>query len=182
MNSSDFLKIHDIALAQVIEPNVEYYYRNICRWYSEKFHTPLHIVETELQPSYVLKHYYEVGFGQMKSEELDSAIFKAVNPDFEEDTEEDIQNFIKQVTEEAKSKQKKSNNLKEQQSLESQTKSSDNSNIETVTRVYDELPPPEAGSDPDDIMDSTPRLSDQGEGDIQKPSDPDLDQYDDWDF
>jgi hypothetical protein len=179
VNSSDFLKIHDIALAQVIEPNTEYYYRNICRWYSEKFHTPLHVVETELQPSYVLRHYYEVGFSQMKDEELDSALFKAVNPEHEEDTEEDIQNFIKQVVEEAKSKQKKSDNKKEPQSLES--KPSDNSDIETVTRVYDELPPPEAGSDPDDIVDSTPVLSEQEEG-TKEPSDPDLDQYDDWDF
>jgi len=96
MKSEDFLRIHDIALADTLRPDFQYYYRSICRWYSKHFNTPLHVVHG-LGPAFVLQNYYEATMAQIEEEELDKLIFKALNPETDEDEEEDIQDFIKLV-------------------------------------------------------------------------------------
>jgi len=57
-----------IALRNVIRSDAHYGYRYICRWYSEKFSTPLHMVET-LPISEVLLAYYECHYENLKEEE-----------------------------------------------------------------------------------------------------------------
>jgi primosomal protein N' len=146
MNSSDFIKIHDIALAETLTPSLEYHYRSICRWYSEKYHTPLHIVERDLSPQYVLSHYYESQISHMEEEDVETLIAKALDPDWDEDEEEDIKDFINMIEQEDKARLKRSGNKKQSVSEPSGT-----SDVPPVTRTYDELPPPEAGSDPDDV-------------------------------
>ena len=47
-----------LALDAVVRPDWNAVYRQICREYSRKFHTPLHVVE-ELPHIDVLTHYYE---------------------------------------------------------------------------------------------------------------------------
>jgi hypothetical protein len=159
MKPSDFLKIHDSALVDTLEPDMTYHYRSICRWYSEKFHTPLHTVENELPPIYVLRHYYESNFSTMEEEDMERLIFKALNPDWNEDEEEDIQDFIDMVEKEDKARQSKSTNKK--QSIEGKSKPSGTSSVGSVTRTFDEPPPPEAGSDPDSTLGPTPVIGDE---------------------
>lgn len=58
-----------LALHAVIsdDPAPDYSLRRVFRWYSEKFHTPLHLVE-ELPVHDILQHYYEATFEDMAAE------------------------------------------------------------------------------------------------------------------
>lgn len=58
-------QLHLIALAAVEEPTWKDQYRGICRWYSREFHTPLKVVEEELDQLHVLMHYYEDSFEKL---------------------------------------------------------------------------------------------------------------------
>lgn len=159
MNSSDFLKIYDIALASVLEPDVDFHYRSICRWYSEHFHTPLHVVEKELPIQYVVKHYYEAQISSAEEEEIEAMIEKSLNPDWNQDEEEDIQRFIEEVEREEKIKK---SGIKKQEKESSKGKSEASGALEAkVEKTYEEPPPPEADSDPDSFMDLTSVLGDQ---------------------
>ena len=60
--------IQILAIQAVEEPDWEASYRDICREYARKFNTPLHIVEEELPVEYVLTHYYESLFGDLRQE------------------------------------------------------------------------------------------------------------------
>lgn len=55
----DIRDIQILAIKSAEQPDWGDIYRTICREYSEKYHTPLHIVENELDQEYVLSHYYE---------------------------------------------------------------------------------------------------------------------------
>jgi len=61
-------KIQIIALANVDDPDAKAEYRRICRWYSTKFFTPLHVVEYDLPIEYVLTHYYETIFSEKRDD------------------------------------------------------------------------------------------------------------------
>jgi hypothetical protein len=142
LNSSDFVRIHDIALAETLEPGFQYYYRSICRWYSEHFHTALHAVH-QLSPAFVLQNYYEATMANIEEEDLDALIFKALNPDTDQDSEEEIQDFIKMV--EAEDKKKRG----------TQSSSQDKPSDTPVVRTYnDELPEDSEGDTGLDALDS----------------------------
>lgn len=47
------------AIESAISPSLESIWRSRCRLYSQKYHTPLHIVEDELDPLRVLGALYE---------------------------------------------------------------------------------------------------------------------------
>jgi hypothetical protein len=47
------------AIHSAIEPSLESIWRIKCRAYSEKFHTPLHVVMNDLDPSFILQSLYE---------------------------------------------------------------------------------------------------------------------------
>lgn len=70
----DLQTIQRIALYDVEKGGWEYTYRKICRWYSQTFSTPLHIVEMDLLQEDVLQHYFENQIEKMKgaAEELDA--------------------------------------------------------------------------------------------------------------
>lgn len=55
-----------LALHSVEYPTYEDSYRAICRWFSKEFSTPLKEVE-EMADEYVLKHYYEHTYGEIKN-------------------------------------------------------------------------------------------------------------------
>lgn len=57
-----------MALAAVENRPWEYTYRFICRWFSQTYATPLQTVEYDLDPEYVLQHYYEFSFSQQIKE------------------------------------------------------------------------------------------------------------------
>lgn len=165
MNSSDFLKIHDMALAEILEPSFQYYYRNVCRWYSKEFHTPLHLVHT-LPPFFVLQNFYEANLASLDEDDLDSLVFKALNPGVDQESEEEIQEFIDMIEREDEKKQKarlaKSGIKPEKESLEGDPGEipSDES---MVVRTYDEAIPPEAGLEDSESSDSTSPTFDENE-------------------
>lgn len=64
----DFYKsLRILALAEVVkeEPGSAYSIRQVFRWYSEKFHTPLHLVD-ELPLHDVMQHYFESNYEKLK--------------------------------------------------------------------------------------------------------------------
>jgi hypothetical protein len=52
------IRVHAYADVVAGKPTHDYSLRSIFRWYSEKFHTPLHLVE-DLPVYDVMQHYYE---------------------------------------------------------------------------------------------------------------------------
>jgi hypothetical protein len=65
----DFSKLRLIATSDAIEQSLEYYWRRVCRDYSQRFHTPLHVVEGDLSPAYVFRHVVEEQYDRIMDEE-----------------------------------------------------------------------------------------------------------------
>lgn len=65
-----FTAIRLRALKAVVQPDQEYFYRRIMRWYSKTFFTPLAQVE-DLPVEDVLQAYYEEEFANMSPEDLE---------------------------------------------------------------------------------------------------------------
>jgi hypothetical protein len=65
MDSETFRAIQVLALQAIEDPQYEDFYRSVCRWFSEKFSTSLPTVE-EMADQYVLRHYYETVYGEVK--------------------------------------------------------------------------------------------------------------------
>jgi len=107
-------QIKEIALANVSDPDYEYIYRMTCRWFSKTFHTPLQDVYN-MSPDEVFLHYFETGYEKLQgSDEGEDSIFydmmKAIDPDFDEKEEEDLQDFIEMIeAEEEAKRQNKAN-------------------------------------------------------------------------
>lgn len=64
-------EIRLLAMQAARKPDGEAFLRRICRWYSQTFATPLHIVETEIPVEDVLMHFYEHKYDHMEDEERD---------------------------------------------------------------------------------------------------------------
>ena len=102
---SEIQKLHDIALANVLDPDDGYYFRAICRFYSEKFHTPLHEVY-RLPIHTVLINYFEATLEMLDEDDVEEKVAKAVDPNFGNNEEESIQDFIGMIEEEIAGKRK----------------------------------------------------------------------------
>lgn len=71
---NDAIKSFKIACIQsVIQPDSAYFFRALCRWYSEKFHTPLLDVY-DLPFDFLLTHYYEAYYEGVSAEDRYIAI------------------------------------------------------------------------------------------------------------
>ena len=99
----DIKLLHDIALANVANPDAAYFYRSVCRWYSKTFNTPLTVVET-LAPEHVLINYFESIFEDADEDKMWEEMNRAVDPDFDNNEEEEVQDFIKLIEAEEKNK------------------------------------------------------------------------------
>lgn len=64
MQPAEAIQIAALAAVAVDDFDEDYFYRRVFRWYSEKFHTPLHEVY-ELPFEFVLQHYFEVQYEAM---------------------------------------------------------------------------------------------------------------------
>lgn len=70
-----------LALTEVVATrSSDYTLRKVMRWYSEKFHTPLHLVY-DLDLEWVLQHYYESTFEDLEGADLQAAILEATKSD-----------------------------------------------------------------------------------------------------
>lgn len=76
------------AAESVLDPNEVYYYRKICRWYSETFHTPLHEVH-KLPADTVLTNYYESIMEKIPHNDLYDQVKVDFLPDLVAKDEED---------------------------------------------------------------------------------------------
>lgn len=72
MDNETFRATQILALQAVDSPTYDDFYRSCCRWFSEKFSTPLKEVE-EYADLYVLRHYYESMYGEVKDATGDKA-------------------------------------------------------------------------------------------------------------
>ena len=89
------------AIALAIDPTTESIYRMRCREYSEKFHTPLHVVERELDPIFVLQHLYEIQYStRVVDEELNEILeqlYKIKDPNYSPMTKEETEDLVDAV-------------------------------------------------------------------------------------
>jgi primosomal protein N' len=87
-------------------------YRRICRWYSQKFVTPLHEVE-ELPTEYILQHFFEYQFEDMGKAERKKLALEMTQTEAEakakakdeEDKSDDA--FLKKTAKDARKMEKK---------------------------------------------------------------------------
>lgn len=68
-----YLALRLAAMQAVTEGKSEYSLRRIRRWYSERFHTPLADAE-DIEDEVILQHYFEVHFEEMTEEERQDEI------------------------------------------------------------------------------------------------------------
>lgn len=72
MTTDEINNLKAICLANALNPDFEFVYRRICRWYSKEYSTPLPDVEAMAAES-VLKHYFENWFdGLVTSKDPDA--------------------------------------------------------------------------------------------------------------
>lgn len=95
-----------VAIANAFERDQLALYRFICRKYSEKFHTPLHVVEKDLSPEHVLLHYFESQIDEMNVEEhledLLEMVYQIEDPNYDSEVERELQDFAEMAEEEEK--------------------------------------------------------------------------------
>ena len=87
-----------LAAASLAEPTMESYMRQVFRYYSKTFHTPLHLVET-LPLEHVLTAVEEdlVQSNYRDDEDREDLFGRILDPKWDEEQEENLQDFIDQV-------------------------------------------------------------------------------------
>lgn len=92
------------AWAGKLDPTEEDYYLQICREYSKKFHTPLHLVIKDLDPAFVIKSYYEEEFAEADAEEhlekIMDILYTMKDPEYETFKKNEEAEFDKKAVEE----------------------------------------------------------------------------------
>lgn len=105
MKMNSFYDLFEIcrlrAIALAIDPTTESIWRMRCREYSEKFHTPLHIVEKELDPIYILQHLYEIQYSpRVIDEELNEVLeqlYRIKDPNYSPLSKEEMEDLVDAV-------------------------------------------------------------------------------------
>jgi hypothetical protein len=69
--------LRTLALHSVAKGTYEYHLRHIMRWYSEKFHTPLHMVE-DLPLEDILSTFFECEYEDLDEEKLEYELHQAL--------------------------------------------------------------------------------------------------------
>lgn len=97
------------AIADLLSPTEESVWRDACRTYSENFNTPLHVV-LKMDPEHILLNNFEKQLEDVdvdKSvEELLESVYKIENPNYMEEQEQELQDYIDKVVEEEKHSKK----------------------------------------------------------------------------
>jgi hypothetical protein len=104
-----------IALQAAEDPSDEQFYRRVCRWYSEKYSTSLHVVE-EMDYYYVLQHYFEDNYHQLESSDDKDVRYKyeeikarLIYPEEFKKHEQADDDWVKQLEAEAMADEEKAN-------------------------------------------------------------------------
>lgn len=89
-----------MAIANKIDPTADSVWRSLCRYYSNKFHTPLDQV-LDMSPEHVILNVYEDQIDDIDVEEKLDVIMEAIytleDPDYESKKSEELDEFIKQA-------------------------------------------------------------------------------------
>lgn len=105
------------ALNSVLNPDYDYHHRQLQRWYSKEFYTPLHIVE-ELPIEDIVTTFYECRYQELKDDDEEGKLAEEIQQLIETDEERfrremkeqsdsnDDDEFYKKVLEEEAKKKK----------------------------------------------------------------------------
>ena len=89
-----------IALAGKLSPTEDSVWRSICRSYSRKFSTPLHLV-MEMEPEFVITQFYEDQFDDVDEEDQIEKIYDMIltleDPEYAKQKQEELDSFIEQA-------------------------------------------------------------------------------------
>lgn len=94
------------AFASKLDGDEAAMYRGICRIYSKTFHTPLHVVENELDPLYVVRSVYEDQLDSSKLDDVETVqkmlemIYSLEDPNYEVEQEGDLKEFMEEAEQE----------------------------------------------------------------------------------
>lgn len=101
----DFYSLFELAqikaIHSAIEPSMDSIWRLRCREYSEKFHTPLHVVINELEPMFVLQQLYESDFPPSilddELEDLLEKLYQIKDPSYTKMSKEELEELVDNV-------------------------------------------------------------------------------------
>ena len=101
-----------LAVLTKLEPNAESVWRSICRSYSTKFNTPLHLcLDGQIDPETILLNLYEDELEGKDPEEIIESlldlVYRIEDPEYEQSKEEELQDFMETVRTMDLQKQKK---------------------------------------------------------------------------
>lgn len=135
-----------IALQAAEDPTDQQFYRGVCRWYSEKYATPLHEVE-EMDYYYVLQHYFEESYSELRSspddkthQKYEEIKAKILYPEEFQKKQQDDDDWVKKLEEESKVQETKGNIDQSKQSSDQKSTPQEELNLP------DELKLPDSGS------------------------------------
>jgi hypothetical protein len=112
---SDYQAIQLEALSSHLTHSEVGFCRKVCRWYSEKFHTPLHVVlegKVVLWDE-VLLHFYEYQMDEMEYNDVLDAAVKDMIPELADAHEAANQDFADSLVEEQEKSMKKEEKTEE---------------------------------------------------------------------
>jgi hypothetical protein len=111
-------KLEVLAIKSIYLKDPEYFYRRVCRYYSEKFHTPLMEVY-DMPWFFVLTNYLEhILESNNTKEEVYNLALETCYPEKVVEEEEEIQDWIKKIEEEEAKKMQAKQNPPIQESTE----------------------------------------------------------------
>lgn len=149
MNIDDIRRLKLICLAKAYEPDSEFIYRRICRWYSKNFATPLREVEN-LPIEYVLQHYFEETFDTLATSNNDNDLqtLENIKRDLIGQTAEDIADeqwanqMLQEIKKDQHAKAENAENVNKNQKLgDLEALSTPNLYDEIeINRVFDDTP------------------------------------------
>lgn len=89
------------AIMDKLDPDELSDYKFICRQYSKAFHTPLHVVENDLDPADVISAYYSDVYDGIdldeKGEEVLDTIYELQDPNYAKEKREELKEFMRQA-------------------------------------------------------------------------------------
>lgn len=98
----DLFQISELkAIGLAIDPTLDSIWSLKCREYSEKFHTPLHVVINELDPVFVLDQLnqdkYHPSVATNELEELLDKLYKIKDPSYSKMSKQEIEDLVDAV-------------------------------------------------------------------------------------
>lgn len=115
-------KLELLAIKSIALKDPEYFHRRVCRYYSEKFHTPLMEVY-ELPWAFVFTNYLEhLVEANNDKEDIYNLAIDICYPEKRVDEEEEIQDWIKRIEEEEEAKREARKNKMEEEKAAKENK------------------------------------------------------------